>query len=70
MKACNAQASKMDLKGDERQTFMSDCLKSGSDDKLTAQQQRMKSCNEQAGKKQLKGDERSSFMSRCLKKTA
>ena len=67
MKACNAQASKQELKGGERKAFMSDCLKAGGDDKLTAQQQRMKSCNEQAGKKQLKGDERQGFMSRCLK---
>ena len=64
MKACNAQASKKELKGDQRKAFMSDCLK--NDDKLTAQQQRMKSCNEQAGKKQLKGDERQGFMRECL----
>lgn len=65
MKACNQQAAKKALKGDERKSFMSDCLK--TDDKLTAQQQRMKSCNEEAGRKQLKGDARKGFMSRCLK---
>ena len=27
MKTCNAQASKRELKGDERQAFMSKCLK-------------------------------------------
>ncbi|HWV90625.1 MAG TPA: PsiF family protein [Burkholderiales bacterium] len=27
MKSCNAQASKKDMKGDERKAFMSDCLK-------------------------------------------
>ena len=73
MKSCNAQASKKDLKGDERQAFMSDCLKADSAKKkgegkeLTAQQKKMKSCNAQAGKKQLKGDERKAFMSDCLK---
>ena len=73
MKSCNAQASKKDLKGDERKAFMSDCLKADSAKKkgegkeLTAQQRKMKSCNAQAGKKQLKGDERKAFMSDCLK---
>ena len=73
MKSCNAQASKKDLKGDERKAFMSDCLKADSAKKkgegkeLTAQQKKMKSCKAQAGKKQLKGDERKAFMSDCLK---
>jgi hypothetical protein len=69
MKSCNAQASKKELKGDERKTFMSKCLSAkGKDDKeLTAQQQKMKSCNAQASKKELKGDERKAFMSKCLK---
>jgi hypothetical protein len=54
MKSCNAQASKKGLKGDERQNFMSDCLKGES--QLTAQQQKMKSCNAQANRKELKGE--------------
>jgi hypothetical protein len=64
MKSCNVQASKKELKGDERKAFMSDCLK--ADNKPTAQQQKMKSCNSQASKKDLKGDERKAFMSKCL----
>jgi hypothetical protein len=64
MKSCNAQASKKEMKGDERKAFMSDCLKGGKD--LTAQQEKMKTCNAQAGQKALKGDERKAFMSRCL----
>jgi hypothetical protein len=72
MKSCNAQASKKELKGDERQAFMSECLKAESakaksKGKTTAQQQKMKSCNAEAGKKKLKGDERKAFMSECLK---
>ena len=63
MKSCNAQASKKELKGDERQAFMSRCLKG---DQATAQQERMKTCNAQATKKELKGDERKAFMSKCL----
>jgi hypothetical protein len=75
MKTCNAQASKKELKGDERQAFMSQCLKADSAKKgdgkeLTAQQKKMKSCNAQAGKKQLKDDERKAFMSQCLKADA
>jgi uncharacterized protein HemX len=41
-----------------------------SQDKQTAQQERMKTCNAQAGKKDLKGDERKAFMSQCLKAEA
>jgi hypothetical protein len=71
MKSCNEQAEKKDLKGRERQSFMSECLstkgKSKGDGKLTAQQQRMKTCNAQASKKGMKGDARKDFMSECLK---
>lgn len=70
MKSCNEQASKKELKGRERQAFMSECLSAkgkGGDAKMTAQQQRMKSCNAQASKKGMKGDERKAFMSECLK---
>jgi uncharacterized protein HemX len=66
MKSCNAQASKKEMKGDERKAFMSKCLK-GDDNKPTAQQEKMKTCNAQASKKDLKGDERQAFMSKCLK---
>ena len=69
MKSCNAQASKKELKGDERQAFMSKCLSAdgGRDGKeLTAQQRKMQNCNAQANKKDLKGDKRREFMSDCL----
>lgn len=62
MGECNKQAEGM--KGDQRKTFMSTCLKK---DKPTTQQDKMKQCNQQAGDK--KGDERKAFMSTCLKKT-
>ena len=67
------------LKGEERQKFMSDCLKGHGAGKEHAahtrearhepneQQNRMKSCNEEAGRKNLHGDERRQFMSSCLK---
>lgn len=65
MKACNAEAGKKELKGDERKKFMSECL--GSKAAPATQQDKMKTCNTEAGKKELKGDERKKFMSECLK---
>ena len=67
MAACNKQASAKGMKGDERQKFMSGCLK---DDKAPsaaqkAQQERMADCNKKASA--MKGDERKAFMSSCLK---
>ena len=62
------------LKGEERQKFMSECLKG---DKVRearhdtahndSPQNRMKACNDSARKKDLHGDERRAFMSSCLK---
>ena len=69
MKACNERAG--DKKGEERQKFMSTCLKGGSTSQPTKaqkeQQDRMKACNKQASDKKLKGDDRQKFMSGCLK---
>jgi psiF repeat len=63
MASCNQQAKEKSLKGDERKTFMSDCLKA---EKAVhnAQQEKMKDCNKQATGK--KGAERKSFMKECL----
>ena len=72
MSVCNKEASSKLLKGDERKTFMSSCLKkdgAAQDGKgLTPQQQKMRECNAQATQQSLKGDDRSKFMSACLKK--
>ena len=73
MKACNADAAKKELKGDERKAFMKECLsmkkeaKEGKQD-MKPQQARMKSCNADAARQELKGDARKKFMSDCLKK--
>lgn len=75
MKACNADAGKQELKGDERKKFMSACLSSKPAEAVVAtapaapatQQEKMKSCNGEAGSKGLAGDERKKFMSDCLK---
>jgi psiF repeat len=63
MVSCNQQAKDKALKGAERKTFMSDCLKA---EKAAgnAQHQKMKDCNKQAAGK--KGDERKTFMKECL----
>ena len=64
MKTCNAQAGDQHLKGDERQDFMSSCLKGEDHKELTAQQEKMKDCNVKAA--DMKGDDRKKFMSTCL----
>lgn len=74
MTTCNQQATANALKGDERKSFMSSCLKGSgtqSDGKsLTPQQQKMRECNATATQQSLKGADRKKFMSACLKKTA
>jgi len=58
MTTCNADAG--DKKGDERKTFMKECLSA----KKPTQQDKMKTCNADA--KGKKGDERKAFMKSCL----
>lgn len=67
MKTCNADASAKTLKGDERKSFMSTCLKAAPAPAAT-QQDKMKTCNADATTQALKGDARKTFMSGCLKK--
>ncbi|MFC0229508.1 PsiF family protein [Serratia aquatilis] len=72
MTDCNQQATNQSLKGADRTTFMSTCLKAEghkTEKALTPQQQKMKNCNADAAKKSLKGEERKTFMSDCLKKS-
>jgi hypothetical protein len=66
MTTCNADASAKSLKGDERKSYMSTCLKAAP--AATPQQLKMKSCNASATSDALKGDARKSFMAQCLKK--
>ena len=72
MTTCNQKATAQILKGDERKTYMSNCLKNSesppADKSLTPQQQKMKECNAQAGRQTLSGDVRKTFMDNCLKK--
>jgi hypothetical protein len=66
MKTCNAQATENQLKGDDRQQFMSTCLTGKEPRDLTAHQQKMVTCNRTAGDQQLKGEKRRKFMKECL----
>lgn len=61
MTTCNAEAK--GKKGDERKTFMKECL---STSKQETQQNKMTTCNADAKTKALKGDERKAFMKGCL----
>lgn len=70
MATCNKDAG--DKKGDERKSFMKDCLSGKSGDKpalsaaQAAQRDKMKACNKDAAGK--KGEERKTFMKDCLSK--
>jgi hypothetical protein len=64
MSTCSQEAKTKGLKGDERQTFMSNCLKADAAPAANSQQEKMKDCNNQAAGK--KGKERQDFMSKCL----
>jgi len=71
MTTCNADATAKSLKGDERKTYMSSCLKAtpaAAAKTLTPQQQKMTTCNASAKTQNLSGDARKTFMSTCLKK--
>ena len=65
MTTCNKEAG--GKKGDERKTFMKECLSAKPTDGRIAQQEKMKACNKQANGQ--KGDERKAFMKECLKKS-
>ncbi len=60
-KECNAQANQKNLRGDERQRFMSSCLSTA------AVQERMSTCSKRAADRRLKGDARKKFMTDCLR---
>ena len=68
MASCNKDAT--GKKGDERKTFMKECLSAKSEAAPMAapmtQQSKMKTCNVDA--KGKKGDERKAFMKECLSK--
>jgi hypothetical protein len=62
---CNKKAADKGVKGEDRNKFMSACLKGESAAPMT-QQEKMTACNKQASDKGVKGDDRKKFMSTCL----
>jgi hypothetical protein len=75
MKACEADAAKKELKGEQHKAFMKNCVGAKAEAKAekkakTPQQEKMTKCNAGAKAKKLKGDPRKKFMSDCLKKKA
>ena len=54
---CNKQASDKGMKGDDRSSFMSTCLKGGGD--------KTAACNAQADERKLHGAARDSFVKKC-----
>jgi len=54
---CSKQASEKGMKGDDRNKFMSTCLKGGGD--------KTAACNTQADEKKLHGAARDSFVKKC-----
>ncbi len=71
MRVCNAEAGKRNLSGNNRRSFMSQCLSGRMPDAPAAaapatQQDRMRACNTIAGQRNLSGDARRTFMSTCL----
>ncbi len=71
MARCNQLAATQNLKGDERKTFMSDCLKKESKHgTMTPHKLNRMVCDSAAAEKDLSGDARKTFMSTCLKKSA
>lgn len=83
MRRCNAEAKEQSLKGDERKSFMSSCLRgkhdktgvpsaqAGSDAQTALPEleaaERAKACNLAAVEQALSGDERQAYISECSK---
>ncbi len=72
MKTCNGDAKTKGLKGDERKTFMKECLSHHEPEAAgkNSQQEKMKTCNADAKAKGMMGDERKAFMKSCLSGSA
>ena len=66
MKNCNAGASAKGLKGDARNSFMSQCLKGSTAGSVTnAAPPKEQTCMTQADDRKLAGAARASFMKKC-----
>ncbi len=70
VKACNNLADKKGLKGDERKTFMQDCLNKADVQQPSemSQKDKMDACKSLADKRNLTGADRRSFIKDCMNK--
>lgn len=69
--ACKNLADKKGLTGDDRKTFMQDCLNQAANAKPPSemsQRDKMTACKDLADKKNLQGGDRKSFIKDCMNK--
>ena len=69
--ACKNLADKKGLTGDERKTFMQDCVNKTTDVQKPSDmsnREKMNSCKDLADKRNLKGEDRRSFFKDCMNK--
>ena len=69
-KACNSAADRKGLKGDDRKTFMQDCLNKAGVQQPSemSEKDKMNSCKNLADRKNLTGNDRRSFIKDCMNK--
>ena len=70
-KACENMADKKGLKGNDRKSFMQDCLGKATGTQPVSdmsEKEKRDACRNMADKKNLKGQDRSSFMKDCMNK--
>ncbi len=71
MASCNAEAKASGVKGDERKTFMKQCLGGGASDpdklaKRAAKKEKSKACRSEAKASGKKGAERKAMVKQCM----
>ena len=66
MTDCNQAAAAGAYKGDQRKSFMSQCLSGGGAKASTVSASKEKSCTADADAKKLAGAARNSFMKKCV----
>ena len=67
--ACKSLADKKGLQGDDRKSFLQDCLNKAANDTPVSDmsnKDKMKTCKDLADKRNLKGEDRRSFLKDCV----
>jgi hypothetical protein len=71
VQGCNSMADKKNLKGDDRKSFMQNCVSKAADVQKPSdmsEKDKMNVCKNLADKKSLSGEDRRSFIKDCMKK--